>query len=131
MIEWDVFENDDRMFAWILFEKSLEVWTACWQNHLMSFACLTVTSQCNLQEVCWIMVITNISTYICEAFFISQVFEWWHHVVLEVIPFQEKLLFAHICFLNCYNKNYKSKKVSASKFHLKEKTLKKLGNIFM
>jgi hypothetical protein len=42
----------------------------------------------------------NFSTHISETFFITQMLERWDHVILEVIPFQEELLLAHLklCF---------------------------------
>lgn len=42
----------------------------------MRFASLTIASQCHIRE----------------AFLISQMFERRHHVRLEVIPFEKKLL---------------------------------------
>lgn len=80
MVEGDVLQDDDGMLRWILFQKSFEVGAAGGQDHFVSFASLAIASQC----------------HIGEALFITQVLERRDHVVLEVIPFQEKLLLAHL-----------------------------------
>ena len=54
----------------------LKVWRACWQNHFVGFAGLTVAGKSD----------------ICERFFIPQMFEGWNHVRLEIIPAETKLL---------------------------------------
>ena len=63
----------------------LEVWRASWQNHFVSFTGLSVTCQCN----------------ICEWLFISQMFEGWNHVGLEIIPAKTKLLLVTLCHFDC------------------------------
>jgi len=52
----------------------------------MCFTSLTIASQCHIRE----------------AFLISQMFERWHHVWLEVIPFEKKLLLLS-CHCECWN----------------------------
>lgn len=74
--ERNVFQNDNGMLRWIFLKESFKVRTACWKNHLMCFTCLPFTCQSN----------------ICKTLLISQVFERWHHVWLEIVPFQEELL---------------------------------------
>lgn len=45
----------------------------------------------------------RLTTYIGKALLITQVFERRYHVVLEIVPFQEKLLFAHrLLLLSCW-----------------------------
>lgn len=104
MVEGDVLQDDDGMLRWILFEESFEVGAAGRQDHFVSFACLSVAGQCHLKARKWRNELVGstkrsewqVSTYISEALFITQVLERRDHVVLEVIPFQEKLLLAHL-----------------------------------
>jgi len=76
MLEWNVLENDDGMFGWILFKKGLEIWRACGQDHFVGLSALTVTSNGN----------------ICKRLLISEVFKAGNHVGLEIVPSQTKLL---------------------------------------
>ena len=95
VVEGNIFEDDDGMFGGILLEKILEVWTARAENHLVSLGVLTLRG-CN-QRTCyqkkatkdeWILAYGHVT----ERLFISQMFEGGHHVGLEVIPPQTKLL---------------------------------------
>jgi hypothetical protein len=43
-LEWNIFEDDDRVLGRVLFEQGLEVGRAGRQDHLVSLARLTVAS---------------------------------------------------------------------------------------
>ena len=76
MLKWDVFQDDDRVFGWVFFEQGFEVWGAGRQDHLVSFGALAVTGE----------------SYVTKRLFIPQMFEGGHHVGLEIIPAETKLL---------------------------------------
>ena len=76
MLKWDIFQNDDRVFGWVFFEQGFEVWGAGRQDHLVSFGALAVTGE----------------SYVTKRLFIPQMFEGGHHVGLEIIPAETKLL---------------------------------------
>ena len=95
MGEWHVLEDDDGVLGWVLLQQVLEVWRTGAENHLVSLGVLTL-SGCN-QRSCyqkkaskdeWILAYGHVT----ERLFISQMFERGHHVGLEVIPPQTKLL---------------------------------------
>ena len=68
----------------ILVSTYLEVWRASWQDHLVGFTGLAITSQC----------------HIGKRLFIPQVLEGWDHIGLEIIPTETKLLLVTLghCF---------------------------------
>ena len=76
MLEWNILQDDNGMFGRILFQQVLEVRTAGAENHLMGLGMLTLGGD----------------GHVTKRFLISQVLERGHHVGLEIIPSQAKLL---------------------------------------
>jgi len=76
MVEWHVLEDDDWVFGRVLFQEGLEVGRAGRQNHLVGLTSLSVASQGDVSE----------------RLLVPEVFEGRHHVGLEVVPSQAKLL---------------------------------------
>ncbi len=71
-----VFQDDDRVFGRVVLEQGLEVRGASGEDHLVCLARLAVTGQGDVGE----------------RLLVAQVLERRHHVRLEVIPAEAKLL---------------------------------------
>merc|ERR1719445_942256 len=71
-----ILEDDDWVFGRVLFQEGLEVGRAGRQNHLVGLTSLSVAGQGDVSE----------------RLLVSEVFEGRHHVGLEVVPSQAKLL---------------------------------------
>jgi len=76
MVEWHVLEDDDWVFGGVLFQEGLEVGRAGRQNHLVGLTSLSIARQGDVSE----------------RLLVPEVFEGRHHVGLEVVPSQAKLL---------------------------------------
>jgi len=80
MVEWNVFQDNDRMLRRVILQECLKVRRASRQNHFVCFASLSITSQ----------------SHISETSFSAKMFEACNNVGLEIIPTQaELLLFSH------------------------------------
>ena len=69
------------MLGWVFLQKGFEIWAAGRENHLVCLGALTITGQ----------------GHICEGLLIPQVLEGGHHVGLEVVPSEAKLLLVIHC----------------------------------
>jgi len=76
VLERNILQNDDGVFCWILFQKCLEVGAAGRQNHLVGLGALPVAGDGHIRE----------------RLLVPEVLEAGHHVGLEVVPSQAKLL---------------------------------------
>ena len=76
MLEWNILQDDNGMLGRILFQQVLEVRGAGAQNHLVGLGVLTLGGD----------------GHVAEGLLVSEVFEGRHHVGLEVVPSQAKLL---------------------------------------
>ena len=84
MLEWNVLEDDDGVLGRVLLQQSLEVGTAGRENHLVSLAALPVAG----------------NGHVAEGLLVPEVLEGSHHVGLEVVPSQTKLLL--IIHFSCF-----------------------------
>ena len=76
MLEWDVLQDYDWVLGGVLLQQSFEVGAAGRENHFVSLGALAVTGEGD----------------VTEGLLIPQVLEGGHHVGLEVVPTEAKLL---------------------------------------
>jgi len=86
VLEGDVLQNDDGVLGRVLLQQGLEVGRAGREDHLVGFAGLAVAGQ----------------GHVGEGLLVPQVLEGRHHVGLEVIPTQAKLLLVTLSHLELF-----------------------------
>ena len=76
VVEWDIFQDDDWVFGWVLLQQVLEVGAAGAEDHLVGLGVLPLRGDGD----------------VTEGLVSAEILERGHHVSLEVVPPEAKLL---------------------------------------